>query len=131
MNRTTTVTRPSRNFRQLYRGILQELVGGILLESQIPVMDNAPGEVNPTKWQGEYGSENRQGFCSSQFAYAASTQQCANPEVFQKGRNPVMQSFSLLLLLARLNMVQLSFFFLISLGISQIQCIRKQKAFHV
>ena len=92
-------------------GILQVLVGAVLLEPQLRIVDDAPGKVDPTKRQGEDGGEHSQGFCSSQFAETAASQQSADLEIVQKGRNPVMQSFSLLLLLVVLSMVHLSLFF--------------------
>ena len=110
-------------------GILQELVGGVLLESQFPVLDNAPGKVEPAKRQGKDGGEHRQGLCSPQFADAAAAQQGADLEIVQKGRNPVMQSFCLLLLLVVLSMVHLSLFFLISLGIFANPMYQKAKGF--
>ena len=74
-------------------GVLEELVGGILPESQPRVADNAPGEIGPDKRQGEDGGEHGQRLCPAQFADAAAAQQGAVPEIFQKGRNPVLQSF--------------------------------------
>jgi PAS domain S-box-containing protein len=94
-----------------------KLVGTVLLESQLPVLDNAPGKVVPAKGQDKNSGEHRQGFCSSQLADAAVAQQGADLEIFKEGRNPVMQSFCLLLLLVVLGIVHLSLFFLILLMI--------------
>jgi hypothetical protein len=118
-----------QKFPPVIPGILQELVGGILAELQLRIVDDAPGEVDPAKRQGENGGEHRQRFCPSQLADTAASQQGANLEIFQKGRNPVLQSFCLLLLLVVLGMVHLSLFFLISLGIFANPMYRKVKGF--
>jgi len=110
-------------------GILQELVGGILAEIQLRIIDDAPGKVDPTKRQGEYGGEHRKRFCPSQLADTAATQQGANLEIFQERRKPVLQSLCLLLLLVVLGMVHLSFFSLISLGIFANPMYQKAKGF--
>ena len=104
-----------QEFPPVIAGILEELVGGILPESQPRITDNAPGKVGPDKRQGEEGGKRGQRLCPAQFADVAATQQNAAPEIFQEGRNPVLQSFCLLLLLGVPGRLRLSLFFLILL----------------
>ena len=106
-----------QEFPPVIAGVLEELVGGILPESQPRVADNAPGKVGPDKRQGEDGGEHGQRRCPAQFADVAAAQQGADPEIFQEGRDPVLQSFCLLLLLVVSGRVHLSLFFLILLRI--------------
>ena len=110
-------------------GILQELVGGILLESQFRIVDDAPEEVESAKRQGEDGGEYRQRLCPSQLADPAVAQQGADLTIFQEGRNPAMQSFCLLLLLVVLGMIHSSLFFLILLKILANPMYQKAKGF--
>jgi len=68
-----------QKFPPVIPGIFQELVGGILAELQLRIVDDTPGEINPAKRQGENGGEHRQRFCPSQFADAAAAQQRYRP----------------------------------------------------
>ena len=72
---------------------------------------------------GEHG----QWRCPEQFADVAAAQQGADPEIFQEGRDPVLQSFCLLLLLVVSGSVHLSLFFLILLKISANPMYQKAK----
>jgi len=87
------------------------------LKAQPRIVDDTPEKIDSTKRQGEDGGEHSQGFCPSQLADTTAIQQGSDLEIFQKGGNPVMQSFCLLLLLIGLSRVRLSLFFLILLGI--------------
>jgi len=88
-----------------------------------------PVKIDSGKRQREDGGEQHQRFYPSQLADAAAVQQCSDLEIIQKGKNPAMQSFGLLLFLAVLGTVHLSLFFLILLRILANPMYQKAKGF--
>jgi len=109
--------------------VLEEIISGIFLESKFPVSDNTPGKVNSTKKQGKDDGEQRKQFYSSQLADAAGVDQRPDLTTLHKRKNPVKQSFCLLLLLIQSGNIHLSLSLLISLGIIADPMYHKAKGF--